>query len=126
MVFVCFNLAVGVGLWLAVDQSRITSSYFLINQLLTYRIWGIMFAALGIWQAWSLFRDSRRMMSASHMAGVITKSLWAFMLIIRSFTSSGAILVACAMVALAAIQFLYFVYLPRRKPSEGALESADE
>ncbi len=110
MIFGLFNLFLGISLLLAIDHNRVTSPLIIVNDVFSFRFWGIVFILLGIIKLLTLRLNSWSASRKSLLLGVAVKSAWAFAFIIRSTTNSGTWIVTILWVALAAIQIAAFIY----------------
>lgn len=113
LVFVVFNLLLGIALWIAFYHERLNGSYFIVNHLMTYQVWGAAFFLLGLWQAWTLYFDSRRALLYSQIAGTFIKSIWVIALIAHSFVAPTTVPIALLMGMGGGIQFILSVFLRR-------------
>jgi hypothetical protein len=109
-VYAYFNILLGISLFLAVDQSKITASLIIVNDIFSYKFWGIVFIAIGILKLFALKTNNWDLSRKSLLVGVSIKAAWALALIIRSFTSPGTFLVTIIWFALAAIQIITFIF----------------
>lgn len=110
IIFAVFNLFLGVSLFFAVDQSKITAPLLIVNDFFTYRFWGVVFILIGALKLFALKTNNWDLSRKSLVVGVAVKAAWAIALIIRSLTIPGTWLVAIIWLALAAIQITTFIF----------------
>jgi len=110
MIFGIINIVLGISLLFAIDQSKISSSLLIVNELFNYRFWGVVFILLGLFKLLSLKLNSWNMSRKSLLIGVAIKAAWALALIVRAASSPGTWLIATLWIALAAIQIATFIY----------------
>lgn len=109
-IFAYFNILLGISLFFAVDQSKITASLIIVNDIFSYRFWGVIFIAIGVLKIFALKTNNWDLSRKSLLVGVSIKAAWALALIIRSLTSPGTWLVTLIWFALAAIQIVTFIF----------------
>lgn len=109
-IYAYFNIIFGLSLLFAVDQSKISASLLIVNNILSYKFWGIVFIAVGILKLFALKTNNWDLSRRSLLVGVSIKAAWAVALVIRSLTSPGTFLVSIIWVALAAIQMVTFIF----------------
>ncbi len=109
-IFAYFNIFLGISLFFAVDQSKITASLIIVNDIFSYKFWGIVFIAIGILKLFALKTNNWDLSRKSLLVGVSIKAAWALALVIRSLTSPGTLLVTIIWFALAAIQIVTFIF----------------
>lgn len=112
-----FNILLGISLYLAFDAARVSAPLLIVNDLFTYRFWGIVFVALGILKLYSLWANNWNLAKNSLLVGISVKAAWAIALTIRSLTSPGTLLINFIWLALAAIQVgTYIFFMPPNVP----------
>lgn len=109
-VYAYFNILLGISLFFAVDQSKITASLLIVNNIFSYKIWGIVFITVGLFKLFALHTNNWDLSRKSLLVGVSIKAAWALALIVRSLTSPGTWLVSIIWIALAAIQIVTFIF----------------
>lgn len=109
-VYAIFNIAFGLSLFFAIDQSKISASLIIVNNIFSYKFWGVIFIAIGILKLFALKTNNWNLSRKSLLVGVAIKAAWAVALIVRSLTSPGTFLVSIIWVALAAIQIVTFIF----------------
>lgn len=111
-----FNLVFGASLFFGVDQYRISASLLIVNDVLTYDFWGIIFFFLGIVKLYSLITNNWKLARSSLFIGVSIKAVWMVALTIRTFISPGTVFLNVLWVTVALLQMgAYIWFLP---PSE--------
>jgi hypothetical protein len=111
LIFAFFNIAIGISLYLSFDADRITASLLVVNELFTFKAWGIVFVGVGLVKLYSLITNNWILARHSLLLGVFIKSAWAIALTVRAFTSSGTLLMDLLWVTLALIQIATFIFL---------------
>jgi hypothetical protein len=109
-IYAYFNILLGISLFLAVDQSKITASLLIVNDIFSYKFWGIVFMAIGVLKLVALHTNNWKLSRQSLLVGVAIKAAWALALVVRSLTSPGTWLVSIIWIALAAIQIVTFIF----------------
>lgn len=110
VIYSMFNLILGISLFFAIDQTKITAPLLIVNEFLTYRFWGIVFIILGVFKLVSLKTNNWNLSRKSLLVGVSIKAAWAIALIVRSLTSPGTWLVTIMWLALALVQIVTFIF----------------
>jgi predicted ferric reductase len=109
-IFGVFNILLGITFLFAIDENKITTSLLIVNDVFTYRFWGIVFILLGVFKIFSLKLNNWSLSRKSLLLGVAIKAAWAIALVVRAVTSPGTWFVAIMWIALAAIQIMTFIY----------------
>lgn len=109
-IFAYFNILLGISLFFAIDESKISAPLIIINDIFSYKFWGFVFIAVGVLKLFALKTNNWDLSRKSLLVGVSIKAAWALALIIRSITSPGTFLVTIIWFALAAIQIVTFIY----------------
>ena len=110
--FVVFNLILGAGLFSNVAR---TTEFFIINDVLTYQFWGILFFLNGLVQLYTLVRHNDRLIRISLMSGMILQTFWMIALAVRqieSFDSNIFLLIFFRIILY--VKFGVYLYLPKR------------
>lgn len=84
--FAIFNCVLGVAL--AFEQAR-TVEFFIVNEFLSYQVWGGMFVALGLYMGMSLITNGWRNMKWSLLFAIFLKLWWFMALVVRDFIHDG-------------------------------------
>lgn len=84
--FAIFNCMLGIAL--AFEQAR-TVDFFIVNDFLSYQVWGGMFVALGLCMGASLLLNSWRNMKWSLLVAIFIKLWWFMALVVRDFIHDG-------------------------------------
>lgn len=109
-IYIGMNIVIGVVMSVAFDESRVVASLLIVNSLLTYKFWGLVFLGLAIFQGWSLYRNDWDLIKKSLLAGVVVKSFWAVGLVLRAFVEQGTLLIALPWITLALIQIATVIF----------------
>lgn len=109
-VFATLNFFIGISLFVQFDASRLSSSLIIVNDILTYQFWGVVFFVLGIAKYYALYSNRWNLTKRLMLTGVAVKAAWTIALIIRVLVSPGTILVTFLWVALAAIQVFTVIF----------------
>lgn len=109
-IYAYFNILLGISLFFAIDQSKITASLLIVNNVFSYKFWGVIFIAIGILKLYSLYTNNWNLSRKSLLVGVSIKAAWAVALIFRAFSSPGTWLVAIMWLTLALIQISTFIF----------------
>ena len=110
VIYALFNLILGFSLFIAFDQQRLSASLLIVNEVLTYRVWGVVFMGLGILKLFSLFTNNWELSRRTLLVGVVIKAAWAIALTVRSFVSPGTLILNLMWVSLALIQVVTFIF----------------
>lgn len=130
MILGVFNLILGAAFFFAVDATKITTSLIIVNDILTFRFWGIMFFALGVFKLFALFTNKWNFARSSLLIGVTLKAAWAIALTIRTIVSPGTVFLSVIWLALALIQTVTYIFFmppniqPALKRPEGGVTRA--
>lgn len=109
-IYAYFNILFGLSLFFAIDQTKISASLLIVNDIFSYKFWGVVFIAIGILKLFALKTNNWNLSRKSLLVGVSIKATWAVALVVRSLTSPGTFLVSIIWVALAAIQIVTFIF----------------
>lgn len=110
LIFGVFNIALGISFLSAIDAQRITASLLIVNKILTYDLWGMIFLILGAVKLFSLYINNWNLSRNSLIVGVAVKAAWALALTIRIFVVPGTIFLTLLWVALAAVQIATYIF----------------
>lgn len=110
MIFGFFNIFLGISLFFALDESRISSPLLIVNDFFNYRFWGVIFVLLGTFKLASLKFNNWDLSRKSLLLGVAIKAAWSLALVVRALSSPGTWLITILWFALAAIQIATFIY----------------
>lgn len=110
IVYAFFNILLGISLFLAIDQSRISSPLLIVNDVFSYKFWGVLFIAVGTLKLFALKTNNWNLSRRSLLVGISIKAAWAIDLVIRSLTSPGTWLITLVWLALAGIQMVTFIF----------------
>jgi len=108
-----FNIVFGLSLMLAFDADRLSAPLLIVNDLFTFKFWGVLFIALGILKLYSLKTNNWKLSRQTLIMGVSVKAAWAVALTIRSFVSPGTLILNLLWVTIALIQMgCYIFFMP--------------
>lgn len=110
LVMATFNVVFGLSLFVAFDAGRVSAPLIIVNNLLTYQFWGVVFMLIGALKFYSLYTNNWNLARRTLIFGVSIKAAWAIALTVRAFVSPGTLLVNFMWVALALIQMGTFVW----------------
>lgn len=118
-VYALMNLLLGISLFFALDDARLSASLLIVNDITSYKFWGVVFMFLGVMKFYGLFGNHWNLTKRLMLLGVAVKVAWAIALIIRSLVSPGTILVSLLWLSLAAIQMITVIFfVPSFHPVE--------
>lgn len=109
-VYASLNFLIGISLFVAIDASRVSAPLLIVNDILSYQLWGVIFFAMGVSKFYALHANKWNLTKKLMLTGVAVKAAWAIALIFRALTSPGTILISLLWVALAVIQVFVVVY----------------
>lgn len=109
-IYILMNIIVGTTMAIAFDETRVVTSLLIVNDILTYKVWGGIFLGLAAFQFFALARNDWGLIKKALLAGVVVKSFWAVGLILRAVVDQGTLLIALPWVALALIQIATVVF----------------
>ena len=113
MTMAVFNLLLGASLLTLVDQTRLSAPLIIVNDLFTYKFWGIIFILIGFLKIYALVSNRWELARTSLFVGVSVKAAWAVALIIRVLVSPGTFFLTLLWVTVAALQMgAYIWFLP--------------
>lgn len=113
MTMAVFNLLLGASLLTLVDQTGLSAPLIIVNDLFTYKFWGIIFILIGFLKIYALVSNRWELARTSLFVGVSVKAAWAVALIIRVLVSPGTFFLTLLWVTVAALQMgAYIWFLP--------------
>lgn len=113
LVMAWFNIILGLSFLFAIDQNRITASFLIVNDILTFKFWGCVFIGIGLLKLYSIFSNRWTLARNTLFMGVSVKAAWAVALTIRTFVSPGTVFVNLLWVTIALIQMgAYIWFMP--------------
>ena len=119
VVMAVFNLFLGTSFLFAIDQNRASASLLIVNDILTYKFWGIVFIAIGLVKLYSIFTNNWKLARSSLFLGVSVKAAWMVALTIRTFVSPGTVFLNLLWVTIALLQMgAYIWFLPPAEKAE--------
>lgn len=110
VIFASLNLVLGLGLFFAIDQRRVTASFIIVNDVFNFHFWGVLFTCLGVFMFYALRVNDWSYIKKAFVLGVCIKASWALALIVRVLISPGSIMITSLWVALACIQIATYIY----------------
>lgn len=113
LIFSFFNLVLGAGLYMGFAE---TKEFFIINELLTYQIWGIGFFLVGVLQLFFYLINRWDGIRMFFLAGFSLKLFWLIALAYRQVMHVDSnVFLLCMFTSLAALQLNAFIHFPRKK-----------
>lgn len=109
-IYAYFNILLGISFLFALDQSKIQNPLLIVNDVLSYKFWGVVFIGIGILKLYSLYTNNWNLSRKSLLVGVSIKAAWTLALVVRSFTESGTWFITLIWLALAAVQISTFIF----------------
>lgn len=105
-----FNLIIGAILYFAVDQKRLSAPLLIVNDILTFKFWGVLFFTLGVLKLYSLWVNDWSLSRKTLLFGVSIKAAWAVALTIRSVITPGTLTLNLLWVTIAALQMATYIW----------------
>lgn len=113
MVMGIFNILLSTSFLLLLDTDRFTAPLLIVNELLTFKFWGVVFGLLGVFKLYSLWANDWNLARRSLILGVSIKAAWAVALTIRTIISPGTAFLNLTWIALAVLQMgAYIHFMP--------------
>ena len=110
--YAVFNLFLGTGL---LFQKARTVEFFIVNDFISYQVWGMIFIILGILMGSALISNSWRLTRWTLIVGIFLKIWWLLALIVRDVFQDGnnsMLLIIWAFITF--VQIMLFVnFLPK-------------
>lgn len=110
--YAIFNLVLGTGL---LFQKARTVEFFIVNDFISYQVWGMIFIILGILMGSALISNSWRLTRWTLIVGIFLKIWWLLALIVRDVFQDGhnsMLLIMWAFITF--VQIVLFVnFLPK-------------
>ena len=114
MVMAVFNLFLGASLMFLFDADKFSAPLLIVNSVLTYKFWGVVFLVLGFIKLYSIIYNNWRVARISLFIGVSIKAAWAVDLIIRVLTTPGTFFLTLCWVTIALLQMgAYIWFMPQ-------------
>jgi hypothetical protein len=101
------NILLGLGMLVYVNPSP-DAQFAIINDVVTFQVWGIIFILLGLTKLYGYFKNDWKLMKVSLVLGLVVKATWAIALFIR-FLDGGSILLLIVWLFFAYIQFVTYI-----------------
>lgn len=113
LVMAVFNVILGLSFIFLVDQSRFSAPLLIVNQYLSFSLWGWVFIGIGLLKAYSLWANNWDLARRSLIVGVSIKSAWMVALTIRTLISPGTLFLNLTWITIALLQMgAYVWFLP--------------
>lgn len=110
LVMVLFNVVLGINLIFNIDQGRLSASLIIVNDVLTFKFWGVVFILIGLIKLYALVTNNWKVSRQSLLLGVSIKAMWAIALVVRIFISPGTLLMATLWLCIAALQMACYIF----------------
>lgn len=108
-----FNIALGLTFLFGLDVSRLTASLLIVNEMLTFQFWGVVFILLGLIKIYALAFNRWTLARNSLFIGVSIKAAWMVALTLRTIISPGTFLLNLLWITIALIQMgAYIWFMP--------------
>lgn len=123
IVMAIFNFLLGTSLMLLVDEGRLSAPLIIVNDLFTYKFWGVVFIVIGMMKVYSLATNRWELARASLITGVAVKAAWSVALIVRVLVSPGTFFLTLLWLTVALLQMgAYIWFLPHGMVGNGKKE----
>lgn len=106
--FGIFNLLLGLSLF--IRTSRFEGEIVLLNYILDYRLWGVIFFVLGCYMLYAYYANRWDGMRRSQVVAVFFKSVWLAALFIRFISDYDNSILLIIWAFIAYIQILFYVF----------------
>lgn len=107
------NFLIALGLYTLYSP---TSSLVIVNNLITFQVWGLVFLGLSFTKTYGLIKNDWNVLRKGLLAGILVKSVWLFALAFRVVENPGTILIAVIWLFFAYIQTgTYIFFIPNIK-----------
>ena len=110
IVMAVFNILLGASFLFLVDLSRFSAPLIIVNDLLTFRFWGIVFIAIGLLKLYSIITNNWKLARQSLIIGVSIKAAWMVALIFRVIVSPGTFFLSLLWATVALLQMGAYVW----------------
>jgi len=110
VVMAVFNLFLGASLLLFFDKAKFSAPLPIVNDILTFKFWGILFIALGLVKLYSILTNHWKMARVSLFVGVSIKAAWAVALVLRMIAAPATFFITLLWVTVALLQMGAYVY----------------
>lgn len=113
LIMAWFNILLGTSFLSLVDQANFVSSLIIVNDVLTFQFWGVVFILLGFLKLYSLHANNWNLARKTLFLGVSIKAAWMIALILRVFITPGTFMLTLLWVAIALLQMgAYIWFMP--------------
>lgn len=120
MIMAFFNFLLGASLLFLVDQTRLSAPLIIVNEVLSYQFWGIVFICIGMMKVFALYTNRWELARQSLIVGVAVKAAWAIALIVRVLVSPGTFFLTLLWLTVALLQMgAYIWFLPHGMVGSG-------
>ena len=109
-IYIGMNIVIGMAMITSFDENRVVASLLIVNSVLTYKFWGVVFLGLAAFQGFALYKNNWSMVKKSLLSGVVVKSFWAVGLVLRAIVDQGTLLIALPWITLALIQIATVIF----------------
>lgn len=110
MIMAIFNIALGFTLIYGIDRNRLSASLIIVNNILTYQFWGVVFILIGLLKLYAIKSNNWNLSRKSLLVGVSVKAMWAVALIFRIFISPGTVFITLLWLCVAALQMACYIF----------------
>lgn len=108
-----FNILLGTSFLFTLDEDRFTASLLIVNDVFTFKFWGIVFISLGLVKLYSLYANNWKLSRNSLLIGVFIKAAWMVALTIRTLISPGTLFLNLLWITVALLQIgAYIWFMP--------------
>lgn len=105
-----FNILLGSSMLIGIDSERVSASLIMVNELFSFRFWGIVFIGIGLLKFYALKTNNWELSRRSLLVGVAIKAAWSIALIVRALTSPGTVFLTLAWLCVAALQMSCYIF----------------
>jgi hypothetical protein len=105
-----FNIVLGLTLLFNIDKNRLSASLIIVNNILTYEFWGIVFISIGLIKLYALISNNWNLSRKTLILGVSVKAMWSVALIFRIFISPGTLFITSTWLCIAALQMACYIF----------------
>lgn len=113
--YAVINILLGIGMYFLYE----TTVPLAVASILSYEVWGIIFAVLGLIGVHFLMTNSWKGIKRMQLAGLFVKAIWAIALLIRCISAPQTIVITLVWLFFAYIQFATYIYfIPKNMRGE--------
>jgi len=110
LIMAIFNVVLGLSFLFTIDDSRLAASLLIVNDIFTFKFWGIVFILIGLLKLFALWSNNWNLARKTLFIGVSVKAAWMVALIIRVFTHSGTIFLTLLWITVALLQMASYIW----------------